>query len=581
MFVKDLPFIPVTADEIKRNGWNELDVIIISGDAYVDHPAFGTAVIGRLALKNGLRVAIVPQPNWQDDLRDFKKFGNPKLFFAVTAGCMDSMVNHYTATRRLRSNDAYTAGGKRGFRPDYAVTVYCNILKKLYPEVPIVIGGIEASLRRFTHYDFWSDRLKPSRLIESKADLLIYGMGEIPFIKLLKTLKDGRNFSQIRDLEQSSFLISKEERITDFEDEHFVILNSHESCLTDKYLFADNFKKIESGLSSLTGCGFIQETFGKYLIVNPPVSPQLNDAKVCAELEFTGIPHPKYRKKGKIPAFEMISNSVTLHRGCFGGCSFCSITLHQGKFIRSKPQKLILDEVRSLTTLNSFKGTITDMGGPSANMYSMKPFHLKKCKRCKKPSCIYPQICKNLNANHDPIMKLYNKIRKISNVRHAFVSSGIRHDLLWNKDKKTITEKYLRVIINHTPGRLKIAPEHSVPDVLKFMYKPKFEIFIRFLEKYQKICKSLEKSHPIEPYLISGHPGSGYQTEKQLRKEMKKLKLSTKLVQQFTPTPMTMSSVMYYCKINPRNRQPVKCVYTKNQKDDLKNILVEGKIKRK
>jgi uncharacterized radical SAM protein YgiQ len=474
--------LPTTLKEVKARGWEQLDVILISGDAYVDHPSFGIAMIGRVLEDMGLKVAILPQPNWQDDLRDFKKLGEPRLFFGITSGNMDSMVNHYTANKRLRSNDAYTPGGDSGFRPDYATTVYSNIIKKLYPNIPVILGGVEASLRRLTHYDYWSDKLKPGILIDSHADLLVYGMGEKAIVEITQQLIDGKKIHEVTNVPQTAFIASTPNELTDNED--IIQLYSHEDCLKDKKKYAGNFKHIELESNKLQAQILVQKAQGKTIVVNPPYQPSSEEEiDKIYDLFYTRVPHPKYFKRGPIPAYEMIKFSVNIHRGCFGGCSFCTISAHQGKFIQSRSENSVLKELKEITKMPDFKGYISDLGGPSANMYKLKGINLDACAKCKRPSCIFPTICKNLNTNHDPLTNLYQSASKIDGIKKIFVGSGIRYDLFYNREGKIIDDKkrYAKNLIeNHVSGRLKVAPEHTSNEVLKQMRKPSFDLFKKF-----------------------------------------------------------------------------------------------------
>lgn len=505
-------WLPLTMNEVQKRGWDELDVVIISGDAYVDHPAFGTAVIGRILESEGLRVAIVAQPNWQDDLRDFKKFGKPRLFFGITSGCMDSMVNHYTAAKRKRSTDAYTPGGKAGFRPDYAVNVYSKILKELYPDVPILVGGIEASLRRVTHYDYWSDQLIPNILETSDADLLVYGMGEQPLREIIKLLNKGVPFHQLTMVPQTAYLRPVEEGVQKNKNWKDITLNSHETCLKDKKAYAANFKHVEQESNKTFANRIIQESCGKHLVINPPYQTMTEkEMDQSFDLPYTRYPHPKYKKRGPIPAYEMIKFSVNMHRGCFGGCSFCTISAHQGKFIASRSEESILKEVDQVTQMDDFKGYISDLGGPSANMYKMKGIDQDICDKCVSPSCIHPVICSNLDTSHKAMTEVYRKVDQNPKVKKAFVGSGIRYDLLtksYNKKADDSIDEYMeQVLTRHVSGRLKVAPEHTAPETLKIMRKPSFDHFKEFKKKFDEIDKKHNLNQQLIPYFISSHPG--------------------------------------------------------------------------
>lgn len=555
-------WLPITKKEVELRGWDQVDVVLITGDAYVDHPAFGAAVIGRIIEKEGFRVALVPQPNWQDDLRDFKKFGRPRLFFGVTSGNMDSMVNHYTANKRLRSTDAYTPGGKAGFRPDYATTVYSKILKKLYPDVPVVLGGVEASLRRVTHYDYWSDRLKPSILVESEADIGIYGMGELALIELLHAFAEGKTVNELTYIKQTFFLRNKSEELpqSQWGDIH---LAAHEQCLADKKSYAGNFRHIEQESNKTHAARLVQEVGDKVLFVNPPF-PTFTEAQMDSffDLPYTRKPHPKYEKRGEIPAYVMIRHSVNMHRGCFGGCSFCTISAHQGKFVASRSKESIMREVDQITKMDDFKGYISDLGGPSGNMYKMKGKHLQICDNCKRPSCIFPSICSNLDTNHNPMLEIYREVDNHPGVKKAFVSSGLRYDLFLTddkeKDKQMGYSEYLRQLVSrHVSGRLKVAPEHTSDHVLKAMRKPSFKLFYKLKEKFDQINAEEGLKQQLIPYFISSHPDCTLEDMAQLASDTKALGFRLEQVQDFTPTPMTVATVIYYSGYDPYTLKPV------------------------
>lgn len=567
-------WLPITKKEIEKRGWDDVDVVLISGDAYVDHPAFGTAVIGRIMESEGFKVAIVAQPNWKDDLRDFKKFGRPRYFFGVTAGCMDSMVNHYTANKRLRSNDSYTPGGEAGFRPDYATTVYTKILKELYPDVPVLIGGIEASLRRVTHYDYWEDRLMPSILVDSKADLLVYGMGEQPLREILKRLKNGEVFSSLQDINQVAYLQARDNALPNYKNWDTVALASHEVCLKDKIKYAANFKIVEVESNKWEANRITQEVGEQTLVINPPFKI-MDEKEIDAsfDLPYTRLPHPKYKSRGPIPAYEMIKFSINMHRGCFGGCSFCTISAHQGKFIASRSEKSILKEVEEVTKHPEFKGYISDLGGPSANMYRMKGKDEAICARCTSPSCIHPVICSNLDTSHKPLTELYRKVDANPNVKKAFVGSGIRYDLLVDNFNKNNTDnnhdEYMeQLITRHVSGRLKVAPEHTSDDTLRVMRKPSFKYFKLFKEKYDKISDKYNLKQPLIPYFISSHPGCEEADMANLAAETKDMGFQLEQVQDFTPTPMTVAEVIYYSGVHPYTLKPVYTAKTREEKQD-------------
>lgn len=565
-------WLPITKKEIEMRGWEEVDVIIVSGDAYVDHPSFGTAVIGRIIESEGFKVAIIPQPNWKDDLRDFKKFGRPRYFFGVTAGCMDSMVNHYTANKRLRSNDSYTPGGEAGFRPDYATMVYTRILKELYPDVPILIGGIEASLRRVTHYDYWLDKLLPPILEDAPADLLVYGMGEQPLRDILKLVKKGVPLSSIKDLKQVAYMEDTTEEVPEYNGWNTVELASHEVCLKDKIRYAANFKIVEVESNKWQANRITQKVGNRTLVINPPYKTMdEEEMDKSFDLPYTRLPHPKYAKRGPIPSYEMIKFSINMHRGCFGGCSFCTISAHQGKFIASRSEKSILKEVDELVAHPEFKGYISDLGGPSANMYRMKGKDESICNRCQAPSCIHPVICSNLDTSHKPLTQIYQKVDAHPGVKKAFVGSGIRYDLLvddFNKNNQDNNhDEYLeQLVTRHVSGRLKVAPEHTSDATLRVMRKPSFKYFHKFKQKYDRIQEKHGLKQPLIPYFISSHPGCEEVDMAHLAAETKDMGFRLEQVQDFTPTPMTVAEVIYYTGVHPYTLQPVKTVKTKEEK---------------
>ncbi|MDR2824063.1 MAG: YgiQ family radical SAM protein, partial [Prevotellaceae bacterium] len=500
-------FLPTTVKEAQLRGWNEVDVVLFSGDAYIDHPAFANAIVGRVIENQGLRVAVVPQPDWRGDFRDFKKFGRPRLFFAVSGGNMDSMVNHYTANRRLRNDDAYTPDARTGARPDRTTIIYCQILKKLFPDVPILIGGIEASMRRFTHYDYWDNELQQSILVKSGADLGVYGMGEKPLSFIIKKLKNGKKFKEIKDVPQTFYLIDKQEIESQASNGSTVELHSHKECLKDNRKQAENFRIIEENSNSLNGKTLIQQIENKYIVVNQPFAP-LTESELDAiyELPFAYLPHPKYRGKS-IPAYEMIKHSVNIHRGCFGGCAFCTISAHQGKFISSRSENSILKEIKKIAQLPDFKGYLSDLGGPSANMYKMGGKNTEICEKCKKPSCIFPKTCRNLNSNLQPLIDLYKKVDALAEVKKAFIGSGIRYDMLLDEKNENHEREYLaEVIKNHVSGRLKVAPEHTADRVLSVMRKPSFSNFEKFKQMFDRINAQNHLNQQLIPYFISSHP---------------------------------------------------------------------------
>lgn len=566
-------WLPTTKKEVEKRGWDELDVILFSGDAYVDHPAFGAAVIGRIIESMGFKVAIVPQPNWQDDLRDFKKLGKPRLFFGVTSGCMDSMVNHYTANRRRRSTDAYSPGGKSGFRPDYTTTVYTKILKDIFPDVPVMIGGIEASLRRVTHYDYWKDELLPTILESSQADILVYGMGEQPLRDLVTLLDRGVPFSSLKTIAQTAFLVDKGDlpKNKNWKDK---ILHAHEVCLQDKKMFASNFKFIEQESNNLNAKRLLQDVGEQTLVINPPYQTMTeNEIDASFDLPYTRKPHPKYKKRGAIPAYEMIKFSVNMHRGCFGGCSFCTISAHQGKFIASRSKESILKEVEHITQDEDFKGYISDLGGPSANMYRMKGKVQAICDKCISPSCISPTICSNLDTSHAPMTEIYRAVDEHPKVKKAFVGSGIRYDMLVpefnkNADVADLEEYSEQLITRHVSGRLKVAPEHTSDNVLKVMRKPSFKHFHSFKKMFDRINAKHDLKQQLIPYFISSHPGCELEDMANLAAETKDMGFQLEQVQDFTPTPMTVATIIYYSGYHPYTLQPT---FTPKAADEKKD----------
>lgn len=560
-----LDWLPITKKETDLRGWDEVDVdvVFVTGDAYIDHPAFGAAVIGRVLEHAGYRVALVPQPNWRDDLRDFKKFGKPRLYFAVSAGAMDSMVNHYTANKRLRSNDAYTPGGQAGFRPDYATVVYSNILKRLYPDVPVVIGGIEVSLRRVTHYDYWSDGLKPSILVDSKADMGVYGMGELTMVEIADALAQGNKIEELNGVRQTFFLQAAQKVLPPFEGETIELV-SHETCLKDKRAYASNFRHVEEESNKKEAARLIQHVGDQVLVINPPL-PTFTQQQIDAsfDLPYTRLPHPKYDKRGVIPAYEMIRHSVNLHRGCFGGCAFCTISAHQGKFVVSRSKASIMKEVEKVTEMDDFKGYISDLGGPSANMYGMKGKDESLCRKCARPTCLQPSVCKNLNSNHHSLIEIYRAVDALPKVKKATIGSGIRYDLFLRdcspeENRAMGYDEYFRQLVTrHVSGRLKVAPEHTSDMVLKLMRKPSFDLFVRLKKQFDRINEKEHLNQQLIPYFISSHPDCYLEDMADLAVRTKQLGYHLEQVQDFTPTPMTLATEIYYSGYNPYTLEPV------------------------
>lgn len=559
-------YLPTSREEMDRLGWEKADIILFSGDAYIDHPSFGAAVIGRVLQSHGYKVAIVPQPNWRDDLRDFRKLGAPRLFFGISPGAMDSMVNHYTAARRLRHDDAYTPGGRHGARPDYPSIVYSEILRKLYPDTPIIGGGIECSLRRVSHYDYWQNRLRPSILADAKMDMIIYGMGERTIVELARRLDAGERISEIRNLPQTVFFSDETP-----DKERDVILASYEECLADKRKQSRNFRDVEIESNRMHGRRMWQQTGGRMICINPML-PQMTPEEIDAsfDLPYTRYPHPRY--KGKvIPAYDMIRHSVNMHRGCFGGCAFCTISAHQGKFIASRSKESIMKEVRQVVKMDDFKGYISDLGGPSANMYAIGGKDRSLCEKCTRPSCLHPQPCRNLNNDHRPLLDIYKEVDALPEVKKSFIGSGVRYDLAMapsgNPDTDAANREYLRELIeNHVSGRLKVAPEHTSDAVLDIMRKPSFELFRRFKRIFDNVNRVCGLRQQLIPYFISSHPGCREEDMAELAVITKDLDFHLEQVQDFTPTPMTVATEIYYSGVHPYTGKSVYTARTEKEK---------------
>lgn len=565
-------FLPTTKKECALRGWEQLDVILFSGDAYIDHPSFGVAVIGRCLEAAGYKVAVVPQPDWHGDYRDFKKLGRPRLFFGVSPGCMDSMVNKYTANKRLRSEDAYSPDGRHDCRPDYPTVVYTQILKQLFPDVPVVLGGIEASMRRLTHYDYWQDKVRKCILCDSGADMILYGMGEKSIIRLCQEIENGRAISDIHDIPQTVFLVDKHDVPNGISEKNDIVLHSHEECLKNKKAQAENFRHIEEEANKIHAQRLLQLVGSQYVVVNPPY-PVLTTEELDAtfDLPYTRLPHPKYKNK-RIPAYEMIKFSVNMHQGCFGGCSFCTISAHQGKFVACRSKESILKEVKRVTEMPDFKGYLSDLGGPSANMYGMAGRNLKACERCKRPSCINPEICPNLNTDHSKLLDVYRAVDALPGIKKSFIGSGVRYDLLLHKSKdesvNRAAKEYTKELIrHHVSGRLKVAPEHTSDDVLKLMRKPSFEQFEAFKKVFDKINRDENLRQQIIPYFISSHPGCKEEDMARLAVKTKKLDFHLEQIQDFTPTPMTVSTETWYTGYDPYTLEPVFSAKTPQDKN--------------
>ena len=569
-------WLPTSAKEVEALGWDYIDVIIFSGDAYVDHPSFGAAVIGRTLQAHGLRVAIVPQPNWRDDLRDFKKLGRPRLFFGVSAGAMDSMVNHYTAARRKRSDDAYTPDGRAGMRPDYPTIVYSQILKQLYPYDPVLAGGIEASLRRGSHYDYWQDRLRPSILVDAPVDMIVYGMGEIPVTQIADRLAAGESLSSLTDIPQTALLLPAD--VTPAPDNDNIILASFETCLRDKRSQATNFKHVEQQSNRMHGATIWQPHGNKTVKINPMLPPMsTKEIDASFDLPYTRLPHPRYRNK-TILAWEMIKHSVNLHRGCFGGCAFCTISAHQGKFIASRSKESILREVKQVTRMADFKGYISDLGGPSANMYRMGGRDLSVCEKCMRPSCLHPKPCPNLNNDHAPLLDIYKAVDSLPEVKKSFIGSGVRYDLSMHESGNEQIDRTNRryneeLITRHVSGRLKVAPEHTIDHVLDIMRKPSFKQFYEFKKIFDRINRTQSLKQQLIPYFISSHPGCHEIDMAELAAETRDLNMHLEQVQDFTPTPMTVATEIYYTGYHPYTGEKVYCATHPEEKQSQRRFF--------
>ena len=568
-------FLPTTKKECELRGWDELDIILFSGDAYVDHPSFGAAVIGRTLESAGYRVAIVPQPDWHGDFRDFKKLGRPRLFFGIAPGAMDSMVNKYTAARRLRSEDAYSPDGRHDCRPEYPTIVYTQILKQLYPDVPVVLGGIEASMRRVTHYDYWQDRLRPCILCDSGADIITYGMGEKVILAIADAYNNNVDTSELHNIPQIVYIAKKADVVGGINDND-IVLHSHEECLRDKRAQAENFRHVEEQSNMMHAHRLLQQIpsvkgNALYVVVNPPYPPMTTaELDASFDLPYTRLPHPKYKGK-TIPAYEMIKHSVNIHRGCFGGCAFCTISAHQGKFITCRSKENILKEVKKVIDMPDFKGYLSDLGGPSANMYGMHGRNLNACERCKRPSCIHPQICPNLNTDHSKLLEIYHAVDALPGIKKSFIGSGVRYDLLLHRSKdeqaNAAARQYTRELITrHVSGRLKVAPEHTSDRVLQLMRKPSFQQFRDFKRIFDSICREEGLRQQIIPYFISSHPGCHAEDMAELAVITKQLDFHLEQVQDFTPTPMTVATEMWYTGYNPYTLEPVFSAKTPREK---------------
>ncbi len=564
-------WLPTSVKEMKARGWDYVDVVLFSGDAYVDHPSFGAAVIGRTLEAAGYRVAIVPQPNWRDDLRDFRKFGRPRLFFGVSAGAMDSMVNHYTANRRLRSDDAYTPGGKHGMRPDYPTVVYSTILKDIYPDVPLIAGGIEASLRRVSHYDYWQDKLRPSIILDAPVDLISYGMGEKTMLEIARRLDAGEDIGSMTDLRQTVVLLPAEAMPAESNSRN-IVLHSFEDCLRTPRHQSENFRHVEEQSNCLDGGATLWQRCGKKVVKVNPMHPAMPQGEIDAsfDLPYTRLPHPRYKGK-HIPAYDMIRHSINLHRGCFGGCAFCTISAHQGKFIASRSKESVMREARQVVRMPDFKGYISDLGGPSANMYAMAGRNRKACAACRRPSCLHPKVCPNLNTDHRPLLDIYHAVDALPEVKKSFIGSGVRYDLAMHRcgehDIDRASSRYIDELIeHHVSGRLKVAPEHTSDEVLDVMRKPSFTLFHDFKRRFDQVNRRCGLRQQLIPYFISSHPGCHETDMAELAVETKQLDFRLEQVQDFTPTPMTVATEIYFSGYHPYTGQRVYCAHSQQEK---------------
>ncbi|MCJ7789597.1 MAG: YgiQ family radical SAM protein [Candidatus Atribacteria bacterium] len=559
-------FLPTSKEEMKRLSWDRLDIIIVTGDTYLDSPYIGAAVIGKVLFAAGYKVGIIAQPDINSEL-DITRLGEPTLFWGITAGSVDSMVANYTALKKKRRKDDFTPGGENTKRPDRATIVYCNLIKKYFKNTkPLVLGGIEASLRRIAHYDYWDDKIRKSILFDSKADILIYGMGEDSILELADKLKSGEDFKKIRGL----CYISPQPK------EGFIILPSYQGVQEDKQKFITMFHNFYLNNDPLTAKGLCQKQDSRYLIQNPPGYPLTQkELDKVYDLDYEREAHPYYRKEGKVKALETIKFSIPTHRGCYGDCNFCSIAVHQGRTIQQRSEKSILEEAKLLTRLKDFKGYILDLGGPTANMYGIECQKKLKSGSCIDKKCLYPRRCPNLKINHQAQIEILKKIRKIKGIKKVFVASGIRYDMLLEDQK--YGGDYLRELIkHHISGQLKIAPEHIEDNVLEKMGKPDQGYLKKFKDKFYKINKELKKKQFLTYYLIAAHPGCKEEDMQRLKKfTSQELKINPEQVQIFTPIPSTYSTLMYYTEIDPFNQKPIFVEKNLKKKGRQKEIVVK------
>jgi len=538
--------LPMSTEEMHRRGWDGVDVVFVSGDAYVDHPSFAMAILGRVLEAAGYRVGIVSQPNWQS-CDDWRRFGRPRLFFAISAGNMDSMINHYTANRKVRNDDAYSPGGRIGMRPDRATLAYCQRARQAYKGVPVIAGGVEASLRRLGHYDYWSDKVRRSILLDCKADLLVFGMGEEGIVEIARRLDSGETLQDLREMRGVAYTLGA----SGAPPGDALVLPSYEEICDDKRAFAEATRIIHNETNPYNARRLTQWHDRQAVVCNPPALPASGDAmdRIYA-LPYTRRPHPSYDER--IPAFEMIKDSITIMRGCFGGCTFCSITTHQGRIIQSRSKDSILDEVRRLGKDASFKGVVSDIGGPTANMYRMRCRRPEVEKICRRQSCVHPKICKLLGTDHEPLVQIMKEAREASGIKKVLVASGIRMDLARR------SPRYMRELTrHHVGGHLKVAPEHTDPGVLDRMRKPCTDDFEKFAESFQRESKKAGKQQYLVPYFISGHPGSDLDAMIDLAVFLKRSGYRPDQVQDFIPAPFDVATAMYYTGIDPFTRKPV------------------------
>jgi uncharacterized radical SAM protein YgiQ len=542
-------FLPIDKEDMGLREWTQLDFIIISGDAYVDHPSFGTAVIARVLEDAGYKVGIIPQPDWRN-VKDFKKLGKPRLAFLITSGNIDSMVNHYTVSKRRRDKDYYSPGGEMGLRPDRATIVYCNMVKQAYKKVPIIIGGIEASLRRFAHYDYWNDKVRRSILFDSEADLLVFGMGERQIIEIADYLNGGFDIKYMHHIPGTSYKTDTLENIYDY-----IKIPSFEDVSENKIAYAKAFKVQYEEQDAFRGKVMIQKHDEEFIVQNPPAMPLSRvELDRIYNLPYARDYHPIYEKDGGIPAIEEVKYSIISSRGCFGSCSFCALTFHQGRTIQSRSQESIIDEAKKITADKNFKGYIHDVGGPTANFRQIACEKQLKEGTCKNKQCLFPNPCKNLNVDHDEYLQLLRKLRKLEGIKKVFVRSGLRYDyIVADKDESFLKE----LCEHHVSGQLKVAPEHISPKVLDLMGKPRRDVYDKFVDKYYKLNEKLGKNQFLVPYLMSSHPGSDLRAAIEMAEYLRDIKYNPEQVQDFYPTPGTLSTCMYYTGLDPRNMKPV------------------------